>query len=93
MARETIGALTDEEFPMNAARFPARLQIAATLERDRLQHRERRLRLVVRELRARADARRTQSGHVPAPLGGALADFERELRRVSARLGSTGRRA
>ena len=56
-----------------------------------LRNRERRLKLVVRELRARADARRSKGGRVPAPLGHALADYEAELRDVRARLGSRHR--
>ena len=70
---------------MNPER-PRPLRLAATLEQDRLRRRERRLNLVVRELRARAEAGRTQSGRVPEPLGRALSDFETELRSVRARL-------
>lgn len=73
---------------MDAAQMPSRLKLAATLERDGLQQRERRLRLVVHELRGRADERRARNGHVPAPMGTALAEFETELRNVRAQLGS-----
>ena len=61
--------------------------LAVRLERDRLRHRERRLSLVVRELRTRADARREEDGRVPAPLGSALGQFQAELRAVRSRLG------
>lgn len=56
------------------------------LERERLHHKEKRLDGVVRELRARADARRRQAGFVPAPLGHALRDFELELNSLRERL-------
>ena len=71
---------------MNAAHLPPRLALAAVLERDALERRERRLELVVRELRVRAEARRTRIGHVPAPLRRALDDFQSELREVRSRL-------
>jgi hypothetical protein len=45
---------------------------------------ERRLELVVRELRGRADAQTAVSGKVAEPLGRALADFESRLRAVRA---------
>lgn len=60
--------------------------LSHTLERDRLRRRERRLALVVRELRARAEIRRSASGTVPEPLGRAIADFQAELRAVRAAL-------
>jgi hypothetical protein len=59
--------------------------VQATLERDRLAHREWRLRRVISELRARADGGRT-TGQVPVPLRRAIADFEAELRHVQRRL-------
>jgi hypothetical protein len=61
-------------------------KLAETLERDRLVRRERRLELVVRELRVRAEARRAGTGRVPEPLGRALAHFQSELRSVRAAL-------
>ena len=77
---------------MQTAASPTRPKLGATLERDRLLHRKRRLELVVRELRARADATRARSGRVPAPLGSALAEFQSELHAVRGRLGSRGPR-
>jgi hypothetical protein len=55
-------------------------------ERHRLEHRARRLRLVVAALRERAGEAAT-SGHVPPPLHRALSDFSNELAHVRARLG------
>jgi hypothetical protein len=72
---------------MSAACLPPRLALAATLERERLELRERRLTLVVRELRGRAASKRAETGRVPAALGRALAQFEDELRDVRDRLG------
>ena len=64
--------------------------IHATIEHDRLVHRERRLRRVVSELRARASAGRRDSGTVPVPLRHAIADFETELRAVQRTLRHRG---
>jgi hypothetical protein len=69
--------------------MPHTLKPASPLD---LRHRERRLKLVVNELRAHTDARRSRGGRVPAPLGHALAEYEAELRDVRARLGSRHRR-
>jgi hypothetical protein len=65
------------------------ITLGAKLERERLQHKERRLESVVRELHQRAEARRRQAGFVPAPLGHALRDFELELRSLRERLHSS----
>ena len=67
---------------MDTERMPLPPKLANVLERDRLERRERRLELVVGELRARAEARRAKSGRVPEPLGAALAGFQSELRTV-----------
>ena len=67
----------------------ARSPLGQCLERDRLSRRARRLELVVRELRVRADARTSDGGSVPAPLGRALSEFATELHRVRARLNRT----
>jgi hypothetical protein len=56
------------------------------LERRRLEHRARRLHLVVAALRARASAA-SDSGSVPPALHRALADFSSELAHVRRRLG------
>jgi hypothetical protein len=56
------------------------------LERRRLEHRARRLHLVVAALRARASAA-SDSGSVPPALHRALADFTAELAHVRRRLG------
>ena len=69
---------------------PPQPPLASDLERDRLEHRARRLDRVARELRARAEAKRAHHGHVPAPLGSALAGFQSELRSVRSRLGRRG---
>jgi hypothetical protein len=56
------------------------------LERRRLEHRARRLHLVVAALRARAGAA-SASGSVPPALHRALSDFSAELASVRRRLG------
>jgi hypothetical protein len=61
--------------------------IASDLERDRLRHRERRLRMVLDVLRERARARPDEI--VPAPLAEAIRGFEAELDAVRRTL--TGR--
>ena len=68
----------------------SRTPLGTHLLRERLEHRERRLHLVVRELRARADARRALDGRVPAALGRAIADFENDLRATRRRIRSAG---
>jgi hypothetical protein len=78
-----VERLTDR--PMSEDHSP-RFTLAATLERDRLERRRHRLELVVDELQARARARRARSGHVPAALGQAIADFQAQLRSVQERL-------
>jgi hypothetical protein len=62
------------------------MKLAATLERDGLERRERRLELVVRELRARAELRRARTGRVPPSLRRTLGGLQSELRAVRARL-------
>jgi hypothetical protein len=54
-------------------------------DHERLTHRVERMERVVRELRRRAEERRRGEGLVPAPLGHAIAGFERELRLLRAR--------
>jgi hypothetical protein len=66
----------------------SRPSLGSTRERDRLEHRTRRMERVIRELRGRADERRRHDGHVPAPLGLAIRGFEDELRRMRRRLGA-----
>ena len=63
-----------------------RLTLRSRLERHGLERRERRLELVVAELRDRADASRPSKGSVPAPLGRALVDVESQLDAVRARM-------
>jgi hypothetical protein len=64
----------------------ARMSVRQELERARLEHRARRLRLVVSALRERSRAA-AQGGSVPPALQRALSDFSGELAEVRARLG------
>lgn len=64
--------------------------IAESLERHRLERRERRIAHVVAILRERREALRGQ-GDVPAPLGDAIRDFDGELAQVRRRLDELGR--
>jgi hypothetical protein len=63
-----------------------RMSVRQELERARLEHRARRLRLVVSALRERSLAA-AQHGSVPPALQRALMDFSGELAEVRARLG------
>jgi hypothetical protein len=65
------------------------MTIGQHLELERLRHKERRLRLTIRELRVRARSR-SGDGGVPDGLRRALQDFEADLRRVRARLDALG---
>jgi hypothetical protein len=65
--------------------------LGSELERDRLERRAARVRLVIRALRERADAR--YYGATPRPLRAAIEDFGRELAELERRLGRAGRRA
>jgi hypothetical protein len=60
--------------------------IAAGLERDRLEHRARRIERVLTALEERAVYRHAVTGITPTPLEHAIADFRRELGRVRRRL-------
>jgi hypothetical protein len=74
--------------PMTTAAFPRSdhpNSLRAHLERQRLEHRAGRLRLVLAELRKRAAAA-SASGSVPPPLQRAIADFSAEHARVRAAL-------
>lgn len=62
-----------------------RLTLASELEARRLEHRSRRLNLVVSALHDRVHAYR-RNGHVPAPLQDAVAELSRRLRDDRARL-------
>jgi hypothetical protein len=72
---------------------PVDLTVGQDLERHRLEHRARRLRLVIDALRERASA--SADGSIPPALHRALAEFSTELAHVRARLGDrdAGRRA
>jgi hypothetical protein len=72
---------------------PVGLTVGEDLERCRLEHRARRLRLVIDALRERASA--SADGSIPPAMRRALADFSTELAHVRARLGDrhAGRRA
>lgn len=59
--------------------------LAAYLERDRLEHRIRRTREVLRALEDR-DVMRVASGTVPRPLVVAVEDFRGELERMERRI-------
>jgi hypothetical protein len=60
--------------------------IAVQLERDRLEHRLRRIELVTASLRGRAVYRHRLLGTTPAPLLDAIATFELELDDLRSRL-------
>lgn len=62
-----------------------RSTLAADLEARRLEHRSRRMDLVVQALRDRVDAHQRR-GAVPAPLQDAVTEFTRRLREDRARL-------
>jgi hypothetical protein len=72
---------------------PVDLIVGQDLERHRLEHRARRLRLIIDALRERASA--SADGSISPGLHRALADFSTELAHVRARLGDrrAGRRA
>jgi hypothetical protein len=59
---------------------------AEELEHERLRARERRLHIVLHELRERARETRRVDGRVSPGLGQAIAAYEREVRTVHARL-------
>jgi len=71
-------------------RLLAEGSLGVELERDRLERRAARVRLVIRALRDRADHR--YYGATPRPLGAAIEDFGRELAELERRLGGTGHR-
>lgn len=60
--------------------------IAAQLERDRLEHRLRRIEIVVSALRERAVYRHSAIGTPPLPLLHAIDDFEGEMTNLRLRL-------
>ena len=66
---------------------------AQDLERRRIEERAARMRLVIRELRLRADIHEARHGAVPAPLRHAIAGFAVEMAALERRLdGTAGRR-
>lgn len=67
------------------AGMPA-VTIAQALERDRLEHRARRMELVIGALRDRARHHQAHSGGAPPPLLEAIVGFERELNALRHRL-------
>lgn len=69
----------------------ARSSIGLDLERQRLEHRARRVSYTIAALRRLADAR-ASSGSVPAPMQQAIAGFSHELGRVERRLADLGTR-
>ena len=60
--------------------------IVVQLERDRLEHRLRRIEMVTRALRERALHRDAELGTTPAPLREAIATFEIERDEIQRRL-------
>jgi hypothetical protein len=62
------------------------MTITDRLERQRLEHRVRRIEGVIAHLRLRADAHMRERGEIRAPLRQALVDFERERAALRARL-------
>jgi hypothetical protein len=67
--------------------------LGGELARLRLEHRARRLEMVVRELRRRADEHETRGNPVPVPLREALLEFTRELAEVRRRVADAPARA
>jgi hypothetical protein len=80
-----------ESFAISRRRTLPEGSLGSTLERDRLERRAARVRLVIGALRDRADAR--YYGATPRPLGAAIEDFGRELAELERRLGRAGRQA
>lgn len=62
------------------------MTITTRLERQRLEHRVRRIDGVIAQLRVRADAHLREQGSVRRPLRQAIVDFERERSLLRARL-------
>jgi hypothetical protein len=60
--------------------------VARRLERDRLEHRLRRIEVVTSALRERAVYRHTVEGTTPAPLREAITSFELELDDIRSQL-------
>jgi hypothetical protein len=65
--------------------------LGEALERDRLEHRARRVTVAVAVLRERVTGYRHELGTPPRHLLRAIADFEAQIDALSARLGDLGR--
>jgi len=60
--------------------------LGADLERDRLEHRIRRVTVAITALHQRASEHRAELGTIPRQLGQAIADFEAQIAAINARL-------
>jgi hypothetical protein len=69
-----------------AARSTSARTLGAELERNRLEHRMRRVTMVVAALRHRAGEHQRDLGVPPRPLRQAIADFEAQTAAINARL-------
>jgi len=66
--------------------------VASWLDRDRLEHRVRRIELAIAALRERAVYRHAVTGTTPPALDGAIDDFETELAAARQQLNKVGYR-
>ena len=64
--------------------------LAATLERDRLEHRVSRVVIALAALRERAREHRSELGGAPMHIRKAIADFEAQLTAINTRLRDLG---
>jgi hypothetical protein len=60
--------------------------MGADLERDRLEHRKRRVTVAITALHQRASERRAELGTPPRQLRQTIADFEAQIAAINARL-------
>jgi hypothetical protein len=71
---------------MNATHHAPTRSLGAALERDRLEHRARRMTFAVGSLRQRAIATERELGATPRHLQQIIVDFEAEIEAMNARL-------
>lgn len=71
---------------MSVTELRSTSSIGAELERDRLEHRSRRVTLVIAELRQKANERARQADAAPWCFPHLIADFETQIEAMNARL-------
>ena len=79
--------------PQRPHRERDRVTLGSELARLRMEHRARRLELVVRELRRRVEDHAQRGGSVPVPLQEALTEFAGELSEVRRKIAESPARA